>query len=111
MRNALRIIVPALFILAASVPAAWSRDLFIGTLEIHDGKPMLVRCDLVKNTYLLVDASGSSEVYLKQLTELGASPEKPFQANVFGDARMDDSTIFLTVDSIEDITAGSCHGF
>ena len=110
MTSVLRILLPFLLLAAASTQA-WGKDLFIGTLEIHDGKPMLVRCDLAKNTYLLVDAQGNSESYVKQLTELGVSPEAPFQANAFGDAHMDGSTVLLTVDALEDIKAGSCHAW
>lgn len=90
-------------------PAVQAEDLFTGTLEIRDGRPILVRCDLVKNAYFLVDKAGSAEVYLKQFRELGITPESPFQAQVFGEARMDGEAVILTVDSIKNIVPGSCH--
>lgn len=70
---------------------------------------MLIRCDLVKNTYFLVDKDGNFDIWLKQLKELGITPEKPYQATAFGDARMEGNTVILTVDSLEDIKQGSCH--
>ena len=103
-------IIPFALLLVLAMPAS-GKDLFTGTLEVREGKPMLVRCDLVKNTYLLVDAAGNSEVYLKQLTALGVSKETPFQATVIGDARMEGDAVILTVDSIEDIKGGSCHAW
>ena len=110
MKKLFRILLPLALFALSSAPAL-AGDIFMGTLEIHDGKPVLVRCDLVKNTYLLVDDKGSSEVYLKQLTDLGVSEKKPFQASIFGDAAMEGDIVFLKVDSIEDIKAGSCHLF
>lgn len=91
------------------VAPAYAGDIFPGTLEIRDGKPLLIRCDLVKNTYLLVDKDGNVDVWLKQIEKLGITPENPYQATVLGDARMEGNTVILTVDSIEDIKPGSCH--
>lgn len=100
-----------LFLLIAILfsPAVQAGDLFTGTLEIRDAKPILVRCDLVKNTYYLVDKDGNAEVYLKKLNALGVTPESPFQAQVFGEARMNGEAVILAVDSIENIEPGSCH--
>ncbi|MDR1243527.1 MAG: hypothetical protein LBM00_12240 [Deltaproteobacteria bacterium] len=48
-------------------------------------------------------------LFLERIETLGASASKPYQAQVFGDARMEGEALILTVDSIENIHSGSCH--
>lgn len=106
MKRLFLLLIGILFQFSSTVHAG---DLFIGTLEIRDDRPILVRCDLVKNTYFLVDKDGNAEVYLKQFRELGITPESPFQAQVFGDVHMDGEAVILTVNSIKNIVPDSCH--
>lgn len=90
--------------------AAQARDLFTGTLEIRDGKPLLIRCDAVKNTYVLEDAEGNTTVWLKRLEKLGITRETPYQATAIGDVRDFNAELaFLTTERLENIQPGSCH--
>ena len=100
----------SLFFLATDPARASVVDVFSGTLAVYQGRPVLIRCDLVKNAYVLVDASGSSATYLKQLEALGAGLQKPVEARVFGSYRTVDGFNVLVVDRIENIMPGSsCH--
>ena len=96
-----------LFLLPLS--SAWALDLFSGTFEIRDGKPLLVRCDLVRNTYILVDQNHSSAKYLKMLTKMGVAPGAVFQARVIADVEVKGDVNTLIVDSIDAVKKGSCH--
>jgi hypothetical protein len=104
-----KIAVLALLTLLACANTAFGRDLYIGTLEIRDGMPMLIRCSTGKPIFLLVNKEGDSSEYVKRIEALGASASKPYQAQVFGDARMEGEMLILTVDSVKNVNPGSCH--
>jgi len=87
-------------------------DVFIGTLEIREGRPYLVRCDLVKNTYLLLNKKGTRDISLKKLAEIGVGERKRMQAHVWGDPEIvgnDLNNVTLKVHAIENIRPGTCH--
>lgn len=104
-----KILAVALLILALSSEAGAFGDLFSGTLEIKDGRPYLVRCDLNKNTYLLLGQDGR-DYDLKALTKLGVGQKQPMQGTVFGQAAMGaKDNLSLTVERLENVKPGSCH--
>ena len=87
-------------------------DVFIGTLEIRDGRPYLVRCDLGSSTYLLLNKKGARDVSLKKLAEIGVGEGKRMQAWVWGSPEMagnDWNNLTLKVHSIDNVRPGTCH--
>ena len=85
-------------------------DLFPGTLVIWQDQPVLIRCDLLKNAYVLVDHNMQTAPYLEQIRELQASIESPVSARVYGSYRQIDGKNHLVVKSMENIRKGdSCH--
>ena len=89
---------------------AGANDLFQGTLEIKDGRPYLVRCDLAQSTYLLVTPTGE-DYDLQALKQLGAGAGQVVQASILGQAIMDSqgANLRLTVERVADVKPGSCH--
>ncbi len=101
-----------LLLLPAGFARAQAVDMFPGTLAVYQGRPVLIRCDLVKNAYVLMDVAGKSDAYLKLIGELGAGLQKPVEARVFASYRSVDGLNVLVVDRIENITPNSsCHLF
>ncbi|MDL2284305.1 hypothetical protein LJC19_04090 [Oxalobacter sp. OttesenSCG-928-P03] len=97
-------------VFALSAQAGEYVDMFPGTLVIWEDKPVLIRCDLVKNAYVLVDSDLQTAPYLEQVKELQASIESPVSARVYGSYREINGMNHLVVRSMENIRKGdSCH--
>lgn len=103
----------AAFFFSMLAGAAWAEeyvDMYPGTLALSQGQPVLIRCDLVKNAYILVDADMKTSSYVEQIRQLGASLESPVSVIVLGAYRSIDGRNHIVVKSIEEIRKGrSCH--
>ena len=86
-------------------------DLFIGTLEIRDGRPYLLRCDLGASTYLLLNKKGSRDAGVKKLAQIGVGEGKKMQAHVWGSPVWEPERDYLAlkVHSIDNVRPGTCH--
>ncbi|WP_068077281.1 hypothetical protein [Novosphingobium lentum] len=85
----------------ADTPA---RDVFIGTLAIEDGQPILTRCDLAETRYRLHDAKGTAAV--ADFVKAG----RPAYGEVIAAYTETDGQPELEVAAIEQITPGkNCH--
>ena len=85
-------------------------DVFFGTLVISQGQPVLVRCDLVKNAYILVDADMQMAPWVREIRQLDASLSSPVSAVVIGAYKNVDGKNHLVVQTIGEIRKGSsCH--
>lgn len=85
-------------------------DIFPGTLVIWHDQPVLIRCDLVKNAYILVDGDMQTSSYVEQIRKLSASLESPVSAVISGSYRNVGGKNYLVVQSIKTIRKGSsCH--
>lgn len=106
--------ITALLMFAAVViqaaAASGKGDLFSGTLEVEeDGRPVLVRCDLLRPSYDLVDLNGSKDGVMTIFSELGVDEkDKGLRAQVLGTAEMNDGQLRLRVESIGRPTPGGC---
>lgn len=89
--------------------SARAGDLFSGTLQINDGQPYLVRCDLAKNTYRLVDRNGDSAVWLAKLKRLGVERNGTMMTGVIGEADRRGEEDILKVEDLGEVKPGSCH--
>ncbi|WAW10559.1 hypothetical protein NB640_02555 [Oxalobacter vibrioformis] len=99
-----------LSMMAAGALAEDMVDMYPGTLVISQGLPVLIRCDLVKNAYILADADMQAAPYIEQIRQLGASLESPVCAIVVGSYKNIEGKNHLVVQSIEEIQKGrSCH--
>jgi hypothetical protein len=101
------IIVSTLLILASS-PAELStevmRDMFIGTLTMEQGQPVLTRCDVGETRYRLHDAKNSSAV-----ADFSKDP-RPAYGEVIAAYTEDEGRPALEVIAIDNLTPGkSCH--
>lgn len=96
--------------LAVAARAEEYVDMYPGTLVISQGQAVLIRCDLVKNAYILVDADMQTAPYIEQVRQLGASLESPVSAIVVGSYKNVEGKNHLVVQSIEEVRKGrSCH--
>ena len=86
-------------------------DVFIGTLEIRDGRPFLLRCDLGTNTYLLLNKKGSRDASIKKLAQIGVGEGRKIQAHVWGSPVWEPERDYLAlkVHSIDNVRPGTCH--
>ncbi len=85
----------------AEVPA---QDIFIGTVAVENGLPVLTRCDLAETRYGLHDATGTSAV--AAYTRDG----RPSYAEVIGSYAEVDGQPALDVSAIDHLTPGkNCH--
>lgn len=94
------------FFQAAGLEAA---ELFQGTLEIRGELPLMRRCGLTKDEYVLVDQEGSSTEYLAQMRKLGVDSGEKLQARIVGELRRVGARQALAVESIEEVSPGSCQ--
>lgn len=96
--------------LASAALAEEYLDIYPGTLVISQGQPVLIRCDLVKNAYILVGPDMQTSSYVEQIRQLGASLESPVSVIVVGAYKNVDGKNHLVVQSLEEIRKGrSCH--
>lgn len=109
MKKRVFIAVLLLNLLAPGVLDAEYVDVFIGTLEIREGRLYLVRCDLIQNTYLLLNKKGAKDCSLKELADFGVVDGRKMQAWVRGEPEMDGDRATLKVHSIDNVRPGSCH--
>jgi hypothetical protein len=80
------------------------RDVFIGTLAMEQGQPVLTRCDLVETQYRLHDAVGSAAItnFVKD--------GRPAYGEVVASYTEDEGQPALEVIAIDNLTPGkSCH--
>ena len=89
--------------------SAQAGELFTGTLEINGDQPYLVRCDLVKNTYRVVDRNGDSTVWLAELKRLGVGRVEAMMTGAIGEAEMRGEEVILKVEDLGEVKPGSCH--
>jgi hypothetical protein len=88
---------------------AAAQDIYMGTLEAHEGKLVLRRCDLGSTEYRLIDAEDTDG---KPVADLLQAPiAQPTSATVLGTYEEDGTDRHaLKVLDIQDIEPGkSCH--
>lgn len=86
-------------------------DVFIGTLEIRDGRPYLLRCDLGASTYLLLNKKGTRDASVKKLAQIGVGEGRKIQAHVWGSPVWEPERDYLAlkVHDIKNVRPGTCH--
>lgn len=100
------IMAPILLLLAAAIePSAEPvRDIFIGTLAVEQGQPVLTRCDVGETRYRLHDAKGTAAV--ANFVKDGRSA----YGEVIASYAEEDGQHTLIVSAIDELTPGkSCH--
>ncbi len=95
-------------VFSSALMARGQDDIFTGTLTIDEGRPTLVRCDLLKASYDLVDETGSHDGIMKILTEQGVGRQRPMYAQVRGAAEFKNGQLRLRVNSIGRPSPGGC---
>ncbi len=101
-------------VVVATLLLSWSQahalDVYIGTIETRNGKAHLIRCDLVKNEYILTDVDKSANGPVKRLMDKFGKQKPPIYAEVIGDYQEKDGKNILVAKAIQNIKQGkSCH--
>lgn len=96
------------FAAAVMAPRTMANDLYIGTLSVQGDQVTLERCDLSRNTYLLVDAPGSNA--LMTIRNRPPAAKGFWYGEVIGEYTQVDGQHALSVVRIEDVQPNkSCH--
>ena len=96
------------FVIAAMAPRAMANDLYIGTLSVQGDQVTLERCDLSRNTYLLIDAPGSNA--LMTIRNQPPAAKGFWYGEVIGEYTQVEGQHALSVVRIEDVQPNkSCH--
>ncbi len=94
--------------LALSLPTAYARDIYIGTISIQDDRLVLKRCDVVQNTYELIDIAEGGPV--SRFLAVHASDSGRWYAEVIGDYEDRSGQKTLRVLALENVKAEKgCH--